>query len=124
MKYKIKFKAQDANNINQIIIDKLASFGYESVKTDPSDYLQIFVRANYRGDTKVSESIIWLHLSPLEPRLVSKGHKDLSNKVGTVFAKVAPFTKEELRLFDSLDFDILKSDMDITGQKITDWVIM
>lgn len=119
-KYKIKFKAQDSPDIHNVIKTKLEALGYaEEGPLSPNFYLfkkELFI------DSKKA-FCIELRIWTLK-RWVSKSKKKFGLYGEIQSVKIEPFTKEELRLCDSLDFEILDHEKEYTKQNITDWVIM
>ena len=118
MKYKINYKANDEAYDNSSIIKFLVDNGYRYYDSNSTASILFFKKDkdNIRLRLSVDFKKQWVY----KYKLLSP---DTNN--GKIEANF-PFTKEELKFFDSLDFEVAPVRMieDKNLQDITDWTGM
>ena len=120
---KFKIKAFDNTSDRSALIEKVNNFLYDlysekdnftgmHMDQDGSQAIIFNIQFNWKIEDTFYVSIIW----PI------KGDFNLVSK--TKYGEYEPFIKEELRFFDSLDFEIYHPHYTVLKQDIADWVTM
>jgi hypothetical protein len=119
MKYKIHYKSLDSITNKEVIINKIKEFyknKYLIVEQREYSDLTVFNLKEYLPSFLGFETEVKLIVL-----IIDWYNIDVSLSQGAIYK---PFTKEELKFFDSLDFDLSKRFADDVEQQITDWVVM
>jgi hypothetical protein len=119
MKYKINYKSLDSITNKEVIINKIKEFyknKYLIVEQREFSGITVFNLKEYlpgfpRFETKVELIVL----------IIDWYNINVTLSQGSIYK---PFTKEELKFFDSLDFELYKPFADDVEQQITDWVSM
>lgn len=114
MKFKIK-ALDDANlDLRNKIVDKLKELGYTLTRSNNANsYFKINYTLPKNKDLDYYAGYFEINYNPRAVR-----------KVDTNIWNYRKFTKEELKFFDMLDFEIEREQAKATEQDITDWIGM
>lgn len=124
MKYKIHYKSLDQVDDRKTLVQKINEFLYffyseknnftgMHIDEDGSEAITFSIQFNWKIQDTFHVSIIWPKKEG-DPYLISK----------TKYGEYESFTKEELKFFDALDFEMGHGHNMVTGQDIHDWVTM
>lgn len=123
MKFKIK-SLDDKVSERPALVEKVNSFLYElyrdedmftgmQIEEDANISISFVITFNWKIDDTIFLSLIWPE-SQTDPITIVK----------TKYGELVPFTKEELKFFDLLDFEVDYNHYTGLKQDITDWVGM
>jgi hypothetical protein len=115
MKYKIHYKSLDSITNKEFIINRIKEFYKNKYHLEQTDFdtLTRFLWKEYLPGfgTNAKDAGLLVHWEDRHVHLYEDG-------------VYKPFTKKELKFFDSLDFELYKEFADVVEQDITDWVGM
>jgi len=120
----MKFRIKALDNDREDLIRKVSSFLYDlysekdmftgmNIEKDANRSISFVITFNWKIDDTIFLSLIWPE-SQTDPITVVK----------TKYGELVPFTKEELKFFDLLDFEVSRNHYTVLKQNITDWVGM
>ena len=123
MKFRIK-ALDDKVSERPALVEKVNSFLYElyrdedmftgmQIEEDANRSISFVITFNWKIDDTIFLSLIWPE-SQTDPITIVK----------TKYGEIVPFTKEELKFFDLLDFEVDRNHYIVLKQNITDWVGM
>jgi hypothetical protein len=123
MKFKIK-SLDDKVSERPALVEKVNSFLYElyrdedmftgmQIEEEANISISFVITFNWKIDDTIFLSLIWPE-SQTDPITIVK----------TKYGELVPFTKEELKFFDLLDFEVDYNHYTGLKQDITDWVGM
>ena len=112
MKYKIKFKALDVDRVH---LETIIKEFYEN----NSKYSHIFLKRDRYEDRRDAFTLKYIFEYRIYEILIDFTHMKIAKYDASFMRK---FHRDELKLFDSLDFDIVEAHKQNTGQNITDWL--